>query len=337
MPNMISKALALPALITLSMSLPAQAQSDVELGGYGEMHYNNLADGTRKLDFHRFVLFFGHEWNDSTRFFSELEIEHALAGESQPGEVELEQAYVEIDLNDKLSTQSGVFLLPIGILNETHEPDTFYGVERNPVEKNIIPTTWWEGGFGINGRAGMATSYSLHVHSGLLVDPTSFNIRSGRQKVANANTGSLAYTASMSWRGVPGMEIGAALQMQDDITQGASPTPASLTEFHIDMEKGSFGLRALYAGWQLNSAAARALNKDQQSGYYLEPSYKFSKKFGIFARMNSWDNSSGTATNTQMDYGINYWPHPKVAFKFDVQDHSDDTKDGFNLGVGYQF
>ena len=43
-------------------------------------------------------------------------------------------------------------LVPVGFLNEVHEPPTFYGVERNPVEKNVIPTTWWEGGIGISSR-----------------------------------------------------------------------------------------------------------------------------------------------------------------------------------------
>ena len=42
--------------------------------------------------------------------------------------------------------KAGLFLIPVGILNQTHEPDTFYGVERNNVEKNIIPTTCGEGG-----------------------------------------------------------------------------------------------------------------------------------------------------------------------------------------------
>ena len=98
--------------------------------------------------FHRFVLFFGHKFNAATRMFSEFELEHALAGEGKPGEVELEQAYIEHDFGDAFTGRAGVMLIPAGILNEVHEPPTFYGVERNNVEKNIIPSTWWEGGAG---------------------------------------------------------------------------------------------------------------------------------------------------------------------------------------------
>ena len=129
------------------------------LGGYGELHYNKLdgeggAADKAETDFHRFVLFLGHEFNSRTRFFSELEVEHALAGEGKKGEVELEQAYVEFDLNDNHRAKAGVFLIPVGILNETHEPTTFYGVERNPIEGAIVPYTWWGGGAAFSGQLG---------------------------------------------------------------------------------------------------------------------------------------------------------------------------------------
>ena len=111
---------------------PASKASKVHIGGYGELHYNNLenSDGSkfRELDFHRFVLFFGYDFTDSIRFHSELEIEHAFVEDtddgSNPGAVELEQAYVEFDLTDNMETKAGLFLIPGGIRNETHQPTT---------------------------------------------------------------------------------------------------------------------------------------------------------------------------------------------------------------------
>ena len=102
-------------------------------------------------------------------FFSELEIEHGVAGESQVGEVEVEQAFVEFDLNDRHTARAGVALLPVGIINETHEPTTFYGVERNPVENNIIPATWWAGGVGLSGEIAPGWGYDVVLHEGLRV------------------------------------------------------------------------------------------------------------------------------------------------------------------------
>ena len=74
--------------------------SSTTIGGYGELHYNNLSNGEgdqkKEIDFHRFVLFIGHEFNDKIRFFSELEVEHATIVDtddgSSPGSVAIEQA-----------------------------------------------------------------------------------------------------------------------------------------------------------------------------------------------------------------------------------------------------
>ena len=91
---------------------PAVAQSATTLGGYGEVHVNLLEDQRsdaekNEIDFHRFVLFFNHEFDDRLRFVSELELEHALSGDDQPGEVELEQAYIEYDWAQQHSLRAG--------------------------------------------------------------------------------------------------------------------------------------------------------------------------------------------------------------------------------------
>ncbi|WP_444997676.1 porin [Aliikangiella sp. IMCC44359] len=317
--------------------------SKTSIGGYGELHYNNIED-SESIDFHRFVLFVGHEFTNSIRFFSELEVEHSLAGEGKPGEVELEQAYIEMDLTDASTLKAGLFLVPVGILNETHEPNTFYGVERNPVEKNIIPATWWEAGSSINTKFGDGWSADFAFHSGLSV-PTdgskSFLIRDGRQKVANANADSLAYTARLKYTAIPGLELAASYQVQSDVTQGELDAGASLFTAHAVYNKGGFGLRALYAAWEIDGADAEAIGRDEQEGYYIEPSYRFNESFGLFARYNVWDNNAGDSTDTekrQSNIGLNYWPHEYVVFKFDVENRTGaQNGSGFNLGVGYQF
>lgn len=313
------------------------------IGGYGELHYNNIED-SESIDFHRFVLFFGHEFTDSIRFFSELELEHSLAGDGKPGEVELEQAYIEMDLSDTSKLKAGLFLVPVGILNETHEPPTFYGVERNPVEKNIIPATWWEAGAGFNTQLNDGLSLDLAIHSGLSV-PTdgskSFLIRSGRQKVASADADSLAYTARIKYTAVPGLELAASYQVQSDVTQGAFGADANLITAHAAYNSGHFGLRALYASWSIDGLEAEAVGRDTQEGFYVEPSYRINESFGLFARYNAWDNNAGDSDETekrQTNIGLNYWPHEDVVFKLDVENRTGaQDGSGFNLGVGYQF
>lgn len=316
----------------------------VYIGGYGELHYNNLSSDVedkdkKEFDFHRFVLEFGYDFTDKIRFFSEVELEHALVKDtddgSGPGEVELEQAYIEIDLDDSSSLKAGVFLIPVGILNETHEPPGFYGVERNPVEKNIIPTTWWEGGAMYSAYTESGISYDFAIHSGL--NNAEGKIRSGREKVAKAAGDSLAYTARVKYTGTPGLQVAGTAQYQTDMSQGtaADAVSATLLEAHAKYTTGALTMIALYAVWDVDVDTSY----QTQDGSMVEASYKVNSNWGVFARQSNWSNDDGETDQAQTDVGFNYWPHEDVVFKFDYQMQNDDAKDydGFNLGVGYQF
>ncbi len=315
--------------------------SKTHIGGYGELHYNNIEGKTPEIDFHRFVLFFGHDFNEKIRFFSEFELEHSIAGESQNGEIELEQAYIEMDLNKQLKTRAGITLVPVGILNETHEPNTFYGTERNPIEKEIIPATWWSAGATLNGITDSGLSYDLMVSEGLN-SPDGYSIRDGRQKSSKANASDLAYTGRIKYTGTPGLELAATARHESNISQGliSDAGAATLLETHIIYSKANFTAKALYAQWNIEGNAAKSNNADKQYGYYLEPSYKLSENWGVFARYNEWNTTTVDAyKQTQTDFGVNYWPHKQVVFKADYQLKKDGSteQNGINLGVGYSF
>ena len=327
------------------------------IGSYGEFHLNFLegssgADNKSEADFHRFVLFVNHEFSDKIRAFTELELEHSLVGGGGPGEIELEQAYLQFDLPQNHTAVAGLFLIPVGILNETHEPTTFYGVERNPIEKNIVPTTWWEGGAMLTRRFDNGITTDLAVSTGLQTGRgeddegnrvEDFNLRSGRQKVAKANASDVAVTGRVVYRGTPGLEVGTTLHWSEDVNSAGENTPATLFEGHVVYQKGPFGLRALYARWDLHSDAAEVEGHDEQYGFYVEPSYKLSDQLGVFARYNQFNNAAGTSggTKRQYDVGFNYWPHPRVVLKLDAQFQRNDNGagelDGVNLGLGFNF
>ena len=326
----------------------AESKSATTLGGYGELHYNNITDNQsgkdkKAIDFHRFVLFVGHEFSESTRFFSELEVEHSISGDGKKGEVELEQAYIEHDFNQMLTGKAGLFLMPVGIINETHEPPAFYGVERNPVEKNILPATWWEAGAALNVKAAPGLAFDGAITSGLYVDET-YSIRGGRQKVSKAKADDLAYTARVKYTASPGLELAATAQYQSDLTQGAGgvdTASAVMLTAHVIYSIQDFTVKALYAQWDIDGKEAEALGRDDQNGWYIEPAYRFNESFGVFARYNEYDNNAGNSDDTkitQTNVGINYWLHENVVFKADFEKLGGaKDSDGFNLGIGYQF
>lgn len=348
---------AVEEVTTGPVSKLAEWADKTSVGGYGEMHYNNLtsdnSSGSKdEFDLHRFVLFFGHQFNDKLRMYSELEVEHNVAGEGKKGEVEVEQAYIEYDYAQNHRAKAGVFLMPVGIINETHEPDAFYGVERNNVEKDILPATWWEGGTLFSGELGHGLSYDAGVHSGLFIDPTSskWKIRDGRQKVSEAKGDDLAYTGRLKYTGMPGLELAATVQYQSDLWQGETfggedEADATLWEAHAIYNRGPFGVRALYAHWDIDDAIeAVQSGADEQEGFYIEPSYKLTEKLGLFARYSEWDNQAGDSSDTenqQYDVGVNYWLDEHVVLKADymrqeVESNAPELR-GFNLGVGWSF
>ena len=126
------------------------------LSGYMDFHFNKPEFEDGRLDFHRFVLLVTHSFSPRIRFVGELELEHAFVeGLEEAGELELEQAYVDFLLVAIASTCApGMMLMPIGIINERHEPPIYYGVERPFVDTVIVPTTWFETGAGVHGEIG---------------------------------------------------------------------------------------------------------------------------------------------------------------------------------------
>ncbi|WP_430460128.1 porin [Thalassolituus sp. LLYu03] len=323
----------------------------VHIGGYGEMHYNNLdenGEDTRTLDFHRMVLFFGYDFSDRARFVTEFEVEHILVSASSGGAVEIEQAYLEFDLKDNMQLRTGMLLMPVGLVNETHEPPTFYGVERPVVETTIIPTTWYSNGISFTHRLSNGISYDLMISEGLKTeDPTTssdadpFDLKAGKQKGSNADAFDLATTARIRYTGVAGLELAAYAQYQPDLDQSAVDSyaeSATLVGAHAVYQWNSITTKALYARWDLAGDDAKAAGKNVQDGGYVEINWRPSEQWGVFARQSNWSQETGVDA-AQSDVGVNYWPLPDIVFKADVQMQNDDAgnADGFNLGMGYQF
>ena len=135
------------------------------------------------------------------------------------------------------------------------------------------------------------------------------------------------------------------MQRQSDIAQGTVADDvageATLWEAHATLARGPFGLRVLYASWDQDGSGPKALGRDQQEGWYVEPSFKLTPSLGVFARFNRWDNEAGDAIDSekkQRDIGLNYWPHEDVVVKLDYQNQSGAANDdGINLGIGYMF
>ena len=201
----------------------------VNIGGYGEMHYENSvnpdsdADPSTKLDFHRWIMFLNYNWTPEWSLKSELEIEHNMIGGDFGGYVELEQAYINYhNAKGNWGFGTGTMLISAGIINETHEPPTFLSVERPSYNKYIIPTTWFGNGAMAYGSFGdFYAKFVLHEDmNGLgMVDEGSFDgLRKGRAKGYKSTAYHWTKNMSMHWTGMEGLNIGGSYSF------GGAPT-----------------------------------------------------------------------------------------------------------------
>lgn len=355
----------------------ATGNGNTTLGGYGEAYFKRIDGAKDEFDTYRLVLFIGHTFDEKLRFGSEVEVEHAYVkdtdsdatctvndansnGTLEPGEVTcgtasvkksegylaIEQLFLEYKYAQKHRAYAGQLLVPVGILNETHEPDTFYGVFRAPVEREIIPGTWFETGVMFSGEIVEGLSYDAMIGSGLKGAANSA-VKDMRQRGSKADGSDLAYTARLRYTGLAGTELGVSVQQQTDMAQGtiaAGDLDGTLVTAHAAYNNGPFALRALAAQWDINDALATA-GRAEQAGWYVEPSFKVTETVGVFVRHSVWDNAGADVADsewTEQSVGVNWWLHERAVVKADLQSRDDPNpanvdQDGFNLGIGFQF
>lgn len=197
----------------LSSEILAKKESKLEFGGYGQVDFSKQLLENRatnaSLDVSRVILGMGYSFSSKTSFFSEVEYEHVK-------ELYVEQAFINHSFNDFLNLRAGLILIPMGIINEYHEPTTFNGVNRPTVDNIIVPTTWREIGIGLTGRfQGPGIKYQAYLVNGFsgydgtkgLINGEKF-LRDGRQKGAKSIMTSPDLSVKIDYYGVSGLKIG---------------------------------------------------------------------------------------------------------------------------------
>jgi hypothetical protein len=370
------------ALVSRDYSSPLDRSAGLGNGGtnivgYGEVGYSKFRqNGNAGADLQRFVFGFNHRFDDRLTLHTELEVEHAVVSSGDNGEAEIEQAWLNYKVSDAVNVKGGLFLIPLGILNETHEPPTYYGVQRNQVETRVIPTTWRELGTGVHGVVGEGLRYEVGIttnfDSGKVDDPTT-GIRSGHQEGQLANARNLAAYGALNYRR-PGLLVGAGVFTGNTGQNGAS-NPAlqgvsarlTLWDVHAQYRLGRLDLQALYAAGTLGDAdkvtaailtaaptpADAFAAPKTLKGAYVQAAYHAYKhgNFDVapFIRFERIDirQQEDAANNLFQDpnnkeriktFGVNFWVHPRVVLKADIQRYATDkSQDRFDLGLGFMF
>ncbi len=281
------------------------------IGSYGEAHYNQeIVDGTYQngtMDLHRVILFLGYKFNKNLQFFTEIEFEHV-------SELFVEQAYLNYSINSAFNIKGGVILIPMGYVNEFHEPTLFNGVERPDFSKYILPSTWQEMGLGFHGLLKKVNlKYQVYMVNGFMgYDGAakfsgSSGLRGGRQKGAKATFRSPSITGKMTFYGLNGLRLGISgyygnsesiaydgLDKTDESTIKTADSTSvgiAMTAINAEYNLGGLTLKAV-ASWtsisgtdQYNDFTGANLGS-KIMGYYTEVAYKIKiKKDKNFPRL----------------------------------------------------
>lgn len=228
----------------------------VKLHGYGELHFNHdVQSETSELDQHRFVIGIHAMLADWIHLNAEIDFEHAAQ------KLEFEFGYLDFLFDPKFNARAGVILVPMGFLNEFHEPPLFWTVERPRIQNVMIPTTWSAGGFGIFGTLFEGFNYRIYAIDSLqsirfdkpggssggcgghgTVNPggacgrfTSSGIRGGRREKDEALANDFAAVGRFEYTGlIEGLQLGFSF-FAGDTTHNIIPEDGFTTIFEGDV------------------------------------------------------------------------------------------------------
>ena len=303
------------------------SKSPLSIGGYGEMYYaaTNKEDGTNSdtTEVKRFVTYFGYKFTDNIILNAEIEYEGGGVTAAGGGDVVVvEFMYLDFLINDNFNARLGNMLLPIGLMNQQHEPTLYTSVQRPSTAQLIIPTTWNESGVMAYGNIIDALEYKVAAVSAVQVDDTAgdkwFRVgRGGSTKTTNVG---LATVARVDYTGMNGLLLGGSVYVDNDIT---------LWDTHVDYKKSGARLYGTFAQTSRSGTSSGTTQVTDSYGGYVNASFDLlsltssEMKLPIFAQYENYnaqdkraDGTSGEDT-TNISFGLNFFPHPQVVIKTD--------------------
>jgi len=340
------------------------ALSGTAVGGYGELTLNAPSNGPAVVDLRRFVLFVGHNFTDRIRFYSEVEVEHAVASSEDAGEVEIEQAYVDGLVSRWVNLRAGLILMPVGIINIYHEPPTFNGVDRPLVDTLIIPSTWREPGLGIFGELATGFSYQLYLVNGFNANGFTAEaaVADGHQEAMLAAARDFGAVGRLSYEPMLATVFGASgyyATSGNSLRSTVGSVPVGMFEIDARTRYQGFTARAEFAMLFIGDTAALNTTLEanepttslpvakRSQGGYVEAGYDLMRLIApsidqsvtLFGRYDYANTQASVVAPRVADEtlirhiftaGLVYRPIPQIALKGDYRRHWFGAGPGFN-------
>lgn len=324
----------------------------LSIGGYGEVRFQHDPKKDDIFDALRAVLYVGYKFSDKWLLNSEFEFEHG-------GQSNVYVEFLNLDYlhSEALNFRVGLILLPMGFVNQLHEPTFYYGASRPEVELTIIPTTWRENGAGFFGRLNSRITYQVYAVTSL--QGKKFNasgFRGGRQKGFKSLANDWSFVFRTDFEAARGLDLGASVyygnqgqgQELENIKVGSLTT--TIYEIHAEYKLHGITARALFSQAFVDNpnalnAGIEKITPMVSTGYlaetllggYVEVAYDVLplllpetrmslEPFFRYERLDTQASMQGDTYARSLEFdqhiyttGLQYKPIPQVVFKLDYR------------------
>jgi len=323
------------------------SKSPLSVGGYGEIYYSHTdkADGTNSSETQvkRFTTYLGYKFSDNIILNTEVEYEGGGVTASGSGdEVIVEFMYLDFLANKNFNFRVGNMLMPMGLINQQHEPTLFTTVQRPATAKYLIPSTWHESGAMVYGEIAQGIEYKFALTTALQPNDAGGDkwLRKGRGGSFEVQDPKLAAVARVDYTGINGLMAGASLYNDADIM---------MWDTHVDFKKDAARVYGTYT--QTSRSDTTGTQVKEAHGGYLNASYdvlsltNYDTMLPLFIQYEEFtpqakradETSAETTKNTS--FGLNFFPHPQVVLKADyvLSKTASNTDKIASLSMGFIF
>lgn len=265
-------------------------QRGLSIGGYAETNFNKVVkNGTSSsndnFDFVRLVAYLGYKFTDKLVFNSEIEFEHATTDSTVSagdGEVAVEFATLDYLFDPRVNARGGLMLVPVGFINEVHEPPFYLGNVRPPVETQIIPTTWSANGVGLFGELAPGLLYKAYgITSFNAKGYRTLNLRdarqSGNRELASdwSFVGRTDYAFLPEWSGGGSLYVGTQGQNEEygnpEVGFRQAGVLTQLYEIHTQVQTRGWWFRALGVTTLVDDAGILSIDQTINPSWETNP------------------------------------------------------------------
>lgn len=356
----------------------SKLEEKVSLNLYSTFTYEDFDNDDSHYSGEEIELLLSANMTDRLSAFAEIEFEGVLTNVKgkQIGAFEVDQSWLEYEVNEYFKPRFGLVLVPFGRYNMEHFEPFRDLIERPIAMKKVVPTTWTEAAMGFTGNVipgdfvnnkllrNLSLNYQLFLTNGFTDFINDAGLSEARGNHRKDNNNNKAIVGRMGIKFFADQEIGLSGYT------GKYDGKNHINGFNVDWKfvKGPFEIIGEYAlfsldeGFQHDSDILK-VPREMDGGYlqanyhfwfsflndtflgrrFADPTFTASLRYG-FADIDNDNDDVGDKREDRFTIGLNYRPVETWAFRLEYLKNWTDNEplirgdnDGFIFSVSAAF